>query len=613
MRRLLVYLQDYKKECVLAPLFKMLEASFELFIPLVIAAIIDKGIANGDRSIIYKNSGLLIILALVGLVSAVTAQFFAAKAAVGFSTSLRKDLFSHLLSLSFNEYDELGSSTMMTRMTTDVNQTQTGVNMFLRLTLRSPFVVLGAMVMAFTIDAKAAGIFLGVIVILSIVVAFIMAKNIPLLKRAQERLDRILLLVRENLTGIRVLRAFSKEESERNDFYEATDKLYSAQNIAAKVSGIMNPLTYVIINIAIVCLIYVGAIRVNNGNLTQGSVVALYNYMSQILVELIKLANMIVTLNKAIASGDRIADVFSITNSQEFDVARKGEGATGNEIAYADKRQTELNIDNDIVVEFDNVSFKYHEGGDDAISDISFSIHKGSFVGIVGGTGSGKTTLLNMIPRLYDTSNGKVKVFGQDVTNVDISMLRQNIAFTFQKASLFAGSIAENLRLSNESATDEDMIKAMHIAVADDVLKAKGGLDGQVGQAGRELSGGQRQRVTIAMAIVTGAPILIFDDSTSALDFATAKKFIENIKSIENTPTIFLASQRTNVIKNADVIIVLDDGKVVATGKHEELVRNCDVYRQIDEAQGNMSSDKKSIDDSKIDMNKANEGVTANE
>lgn len=570
MGKLLKYLKDYKKECVLAPLFKMLEASFELFIPLVIAAMIDKGMGNSDKGFIIRSCGLLVLLALVGLISAITAQYFSAKAAVGFATEVRKDLFSHLLKLSFGKYDSLGSSTMITRMTSDVMQVQTGVNMFLRLTLRSPFVVLGAMVMAFTIDAKAALIFVVVIMILFAVVAAIMANNIPLLGKVQSGLDYVLRLTRENLIGARVLRAFAREDEEKASFNDATGDLYCRQIRAAKLSSLMNPVTYVIINSAIVCLIYVGAVRVGDGELSQGSVVALYNYMSQILVELIKLANMVVTLNKAIASGNRISSVMEIEEE--------------NDVSVIDELNDCVSSEDEAVV-FDHVSFKYNEGGDETITDASFMAAKGDVIGIIGGTGAGKTTLVSLLAGFYAPQTGSISVFGRKINEYSTDTLRGMIGFVFQKASLFAGSIADNLKYGNPYATKEDMLEAMHLAVADDVIASKGDIDAYVGEAGKELSGGQRQRVTIARALVRKPRILIFDDSTSALDYATQARFISNLKNLEYKPTIFIVSQRTNAVINADKVIVMEDGCIVGTGTHSELLKTCSTYRQIHNSQ----------------------------
>lgn len=581
LRHLLIYLREYKKECILAPLFKMLEASFELFIPLVVAAMIDKGMAQSDKVYIVKCCILLIVLAFVGLISAVTAQFFSAKAAVGFATGVRKDLFAHLLHLSYSEYDELGSSTMITRMTSDVMQTQTGVNMFLRLTLRSPFVVVGAMVMAFFVDAKAAATFAVVIIMLTVVVAFLMSRNIPLMEKVQGKLDKVLLITRENLTGVRVLRAFGQREHETNSYKQSNNELYDNQIKSAMVSSIMNPATYVIINMGIVVLIYAGALRVNNGNLTQGGVVALYNYMSQILVELIKLANMIVTLNKALASGNRIADVLKIVNSQDRQTNVMSTDAGLDDT----KKQSPITICEDVAVSFENVSFRYNEGGDEALSNINFSVRKGEVVGIIGGTGAGKTTLVNLIPNLYDATVGRVCVFGKNVKEYDEADFRKRIGFVFQKAAVFSGSIADNLRYGSENATNEDMLWAMHCAVADDVVEQKGGLDAYVGEAGKELSGGQKQRLCIARALVRRPEILIFDDSTSALDFATQAKFIDNLKTLDYNPTIFIVSQRTLATADADKIIVLEDGAIKGIGKHEQLLRECSVYQDIYNAQ----------------------------
>jgi len=571
VKRLYKYLSGYKKECLLAPLFKMLEASFELFVPLVVASMIDKGMANADKTYIIKCCGILFLLATVGLISALTAQFFAAKAAVGFATELRQDLFSHLLNLSFREYDEIGSSTMITRMTSDVMSCQTGVNWFLRLMLRSPFVVFGAMIMAFTIDFKAALVFLGVIIILFAVVALIMKSNIPLLEKAQGLLDNVLRRARENLLGVRVLRAFSREGAEKEAFDQGLNDLYMGQMKAAGISSLMNPVTYIVINMAIVCLIYVGAIRVNNGALSQGSVVALYNYMSQILVELIKLANMFVTSAKALASANRIAAVLDIDNSQ-----------LDEKISDCKKLNQELISENDIQVEFSRVSFKYSMGGDNALNDISFKINAGEIVGIIGGTGSGKTTLVSLVPRFYEPYEGDIMIFGRKSTEWSINELRDKIGFVFQKPALFSGTIASNLLIGNQNADEKAMFDAMEKAVATDVINSKSdGLYADVGEGGKALSGGQKQRITIARALIKRPEILIFDDSTSALDFATQAKFLNNLKTLDYKPTVFIVSQRTNCMLSADRIIVLDDGNMVAQGKHEELLNTCDIYREI--------------------------------
>ncbi len=565
MKQLLVYLKSYKKECILAPLFKMLEASFELIVPLVIAAIIDRGIGNHNSSYIYRSYGLLVMLGLIGLICAVTAQFFAAKAAVGFSTGLRHDLFDHLLGLSYSEIDTLGTSTMITRMTSDVNQAQTGVNMFLRLFLRSPFVVFGAMIMAFTIDFKAALVFVGVILLLSLAVGLIMKYNIPMLKQVQMRLDTVLSLTRENLSGVRVIRAFCKEEEEIQRFTEKNTELAAEQRKAGRLSGALNPLTYIIVNLAIICLIRVGAVQVNEGVLTQGQVVALYNYMSQILVELIKLANLIITLNKAIACGNRIADVLSVKNGME--ICSAADVSTDPEAVYK--------------VEFRHVSLRYHTSGDEALTDIDFAVKKGETIGIIGGTGSGKSSVINLIPRFYDATEGEVLVDGINVKEYPVDVLRQKIGVVTQKAVLFHGTIEENLRWGNEHASSTDLTDAVHAAAADDVVAAKGGLTAEIAQGGRNLSGGQRQRLTIARALVRKPEILILDDSASALDLATDARLRSEIMKLPYQPTVLIVSQRTSSIRHADRIIVLDDGAVAGNGTHEELLDHCSVYQEI--------------------------------
>lgn len=549
---------------MLAPLFKMLEAVFELFVPLVVARIIDKGIGDGDRTVIVRCCIVMIILGLVGLISAVSAQYMAARAAVGFSTGLRHDLFRHIMSLSHKNIDELGTSTMITRMTADINQTQTGVNMFLRLFLRSPFIVFGAMIMAFTINVRAALIFVVVIVILFAVVGFVMYFNIPMLKRVQEQLDEVMLLTRENLVGARVIRAFTLEDKETDRYTKENEELLREQRRAGHLSASLNPMTYVLINMAIVVLIYVGALKVDAGILSKGQVVALYNYMSQILVELIKLANLIVLLNKAAASGDRIADVLSIVP----------------DIAAEDKMSLEAPGEG-AFIKFDHVSFKYNDTGDEALSDIDFEVNKGETVGIIGGTGSGKTSVINLIPRFYDVSEGSVSVDGRDVRSLDLRSLRDRIGIVPQKAVLFKGTIAENLRWGNENASDEDLKEAVRLAVCEEVVDGKGGLEGIVEQGGRNLSGGQKQRLTIARALVRKPDILILDDSSSALDYATDRKLRENIKSIDYSPTVFIVAQRTSSVQNSDRIIVLDDGRVAAMGRHEELLESCDIYKEI--------------------------------
>ena len=574
MKKLLKYLNKYKKECVLAPLFKMLEASFELFLPLVVARLIDTGIKLNNLKYVYTCIGIMIVLGLVGVLSSVTAQYFAAKAATGFSADLRKDLFSHLMSLSYKEIDNLTTSTMITRMTSDVNQTQSGVNMFLRLFLRSPFVVLGAMIMAFSIDAKAAMIFVYVIIILFIVLYIIMKTNIPMIKEVQSKLDNILLLTRENLSGVRVIRAFCKEEDEILEFKKRNDVLVSNQIKSTRVSGSLNPLTYAIVNIGIVCLIYTGAIRVDDSIITQGEVIALYNYMSQILVELIKLANLIITLNKALASAGRISDVFLLKNSQ----IRTDE--TAKENINRDANRSDV-YDTDTAVEFDNVSLRYHSGSDYSIENISLKVKKGQVVGIIGGTGSGKTSLVSLIPRFYDATDGRVLVFGKDVKEYEINELRDKIGVVPQKAVLFKGTIRENLGYGCKNVSDDELNEAARLAVADDIIKVKGGLDSYIEQNGKNLSGGQRQRLTIARALAKKPEILILDDSASALDFVTEKTLNANIRSLSYNPTTFIVTQRASSVINADIIIVLEDGEIAGIGTSDELLESSQVYREI--------------------------------
>jgi ABC-type multidrug transport system fused ATPase/permease subunit len=551
----------------------MLEAVFELFVPLVVASIIDKGIGGADKLYIVKCCAVMITLGIVGLISAVSAQYMAARAAVGFSTGLRHDLFSHIMGLSHKNIDDLGTSTMITRMTADVNQAQTGVNMFLRLFLRSPFIVFGAMIMAFTINAGAALIFVTVIAILFAIVGGVMYFNIPMLKKVQRKLDAIMLLTRENLVGARVIRAFTLEESEIGRFNERNDSLLGEQRRAGHLSAALNPMTYIFINLAIVILIYAGALKVDSGVLTKGQVVALYNYMSQILVELIKLANLIVLLNKAIASSERIADVFEIRpdieNSTDNGTYIDAEKISDDKPAGAG------------CIRFDHVSLKYNETGDEALTDIDFTAGKGETVGIIGGTGSGKSSVINLIPRFYEVSGGSVSISGKDVRDIDINELRSRIGIVPQKAVLFKGTIAENLRWGNASATDEELEEAIRLAVCSEVVEGKGGLKGMIEQNGRNLSGGQRQRLTIARALVRRPEILILDDSASALDYATDLKLRQNIADIDYNPTVFIVSQRTSAVQNADKIIVLEDGCIAGMGTHDELLDTCGVYREI--------------------------------
>lgn len=568
MTKLLKYLNNYKKESVLAPLFKMLEATFELFVPLVIAAMIDDGI-GGNKSLIIRSFFLLVLLGLVGLISACTAQFFAAKAATGFATGLRHDLFSHLMKLSYKEIDNVGTSTMITRMTSDVNTVQNGVNMFLRLFLRSPFIVAGAMVMAFTIDFKAALIFVAVIAMLSLAVYIIMRLNIPMLKKVQGALDSVLNLTRESLSGVRVIRAFVREDEEFDRFKATNQSLSSLQIVAGRISSLLNPLTYVIINLAIVVLIKVGSNQVTAGIITTGQVVALYNYMSQILVELIKFAGLIVTVNKTFASANRINEVFDIPEGTD-------------EISLDNNATRISNIDS---IEFDHVSLKYHEDSDESLTDISFKVKRGETLGIIGGTGSGKTSIVNLIPRFYDATEGSIKINDIDVRNINISDYRNNIGMVIQKAVLFSGTIRDNLKWGNEGATDEEMLEAVELACAADVVTAKGGLNAVIEANGRNLSGGQRQRLTIARALVRKPQVLILDDASSALDFVTDLKLRTNIKGLDYNPTVFIVSQRTSAVSSADRILVLDDGCAVGYGTHNELLNSCEVYREIYDTQ----------------------------
>ncbi len=567
MKKLLVYLKDYKKESVLGPLFKLLEASFELIVPLVIAAIIDTGVANGDRGYVMKMCMVLALLAVIGLTCSITAQYFAAKAAVGFSTKLRHALFEHIQTLSFSEMDTVGTSTLITRMTSDINQVQNGVNLVLRLFLRSPFIVFGAMIMAFTVDVKAALVFVVTIPLLSVVVFGVMLVSIPLYKRVQNALDKVLGITRENLTGSRVIRAFNKEQDEMEHFNESNDALTKVQLYVGKISALMNPLTCVIINGAIVVLVWAGALRVDNGYITQGAVVALINYMSQILVELIKLANLIININKSIACGNRIESIFELQSSIKEPETTKTLPKEGGEVPE---------------VEFSHVCLTYAQAGEESLTDIDFTVKKGETIGVIGGTGSGKSSVVNLIPRFYDATKGSVKVGGRDVREYTLEDLRSRIGMVLQKAVLFKGTIRENMRWGNENATDEEIMQALEIAQAKEFVdKKEGGLDFLVEQGGKNLSGGQRQRLTIARAIVKKPDILILDDSASALDFATDAKLRMAIRDMENRATVFIVSQRAASIMYADKIIVLDDGQVVSMGTHEELLAGCEVYQEI--------------------------------
>lgn len=574
MKKLLVYLKDYKKESVLGPLFKLLEATFELIVPLVMAAIIDTGVATGDKSYIMKMCMVLVLLAVIGLTCSITAQYFAAKAAVGFATKLRHALFAHIESLSFTEMDTVGTATLITRMTSDVNQVQNGVNLVLRLFLRSPFIVFGAMVMAFTIDVKAALVFVVTIPLLSIIVFGIMLISIPLYKKVQSALDKVLGITRENLTGSRVIRAFNKEDDEKVHFNENNDLLTRAQIYVGKISALMNPLTYVIINGAIVVLVWTGAVRVDNGYITQGEVVALINYMSQILVELVKLANLIININKSIACGNRIQSIFemqpSITDGsgQKVDKVRTDTADRAEEAEYA--------------VEFSHVGLTYAGAGDESLTDIDFKVKKGETIGIIGGTGSGKSSVVNLIPRFYDVTSGFIKVDGKDVKDYPLEELRGKIGTVLQKAVLFHGTIRENLKWGNPDATEEDLNRAITVAQAKEFVDNKEGrLDFEIEQGGKNLSGGQRQRLTIARAVVKKPEILILDDSASALDFATDAALRKAIREMEGETTVFIVSQRAASIQHADRIVVLDDGKIVGLGTSEELLESCEVYQEI--------------------------------
>ncbi len=565
MKKLLIYLKDYKKEAILGPLFKLTEASFELFVPLVMASVIDNGIVNNDRGYIMKMGGLLVLLAVIGLVCAITAQYFAAKASVGFATKLRSALFEHVQSLSFSEIDVNGTSSFITRMTSDINQVQNGVNLVIRLLLRSPFIVFGAMIMAFTVDVKAALIFVVAIPLMAIVVFGVMALSIPLYRKVQGNLDRVLRITRENLTGIRVIRAFNKEKEEIRRFDDENDRLTDLQKFVGKISAVMNPATYIIVNGATMAIIWVGAIRVDTGLLTQGEVLALVNYMSQILVELIKLANLIITVNKSLACADRIESVFEIQPG----------------LPEGTQESKEKHPEGKTVV-FDHVSMCYKDAGAESVTDINFNAGRGEMIGIIGGTGSGKSTLVNLIPRFYDVSRGAVYVDGKDVRDYDIEELRSKIGIVMQKAVLFKGTLRDNIKWGNPDADDEEIYEALRIAQAKDFVDAKGeGLDYMIEQGGKNLSGGQRQRLTIARAVVRKPEILILDDSSSALDYATDAALRKALREIKNETVVFMVSQRTSSIMHADKIIVLEDGECAGMGTNEELLKTCRVYQEI--------------------------------
>ena len=575
MKQILKYLKEYKKECICAPLFKLLEASFELIVPLVMAAIIDNGITASDKPYIWKMGGVLVLLAAVGLVSSVTAQYFAAKAAVGFSTKLRHILFEKIESLSFSKMDTVGTSTLITRMTSDINQVQSGVNLVLRLFLRSPFIVFGAMAMAFTVNVRAAMVFVVTIPLLSIVVFSVMVASLPLYKKVQSSLDTVLSHTRENLEGTRVIRAFNKQNDEIDSFNRDNEFLTNMQQVVGRISALTNPLTFIIINIATIAVIVSGGKQVYAGILTQGEVVALVNYMSQILVELIKLANLIVQVTKAVACGNRIADVLSITSK----LPEKNPKLIGAKDGAPE-------------VEFDHVCMTYEGAADETLTDISFTVQKGQTIGIIGGTGSGKSSLVNLIPRFYDATKGTIRIQGNDINDYDTVQLRDKIGVVMQKAVLFAGTIADNLRWGKNDATEEEMWKALDIAQATEVVKGKeGGLDYMIEQGGKNLSGGQKQRLTIARAVVKDPDILILDDSASALDFATDASLRAALKGMHGDKTIFIVSQRTSSIQFADNIIVLDDGQMVGFGPHEELLNTCETYKEIYDSQFKKESD----------------------
>lgn len=585
MKKLLIYLKDYKKETVCAPLFKMLEATFELFVPLVMAAIIDRGIGQADTGYVLRMGLILVALGLIGLLCSITAQYFAAKAAVGFSTGLKHALFDHIQSLSFTEIDTLGTSTLITRMTSDVNQVQNGVNMVLRLFLRSPFIVFGAMIMAFTIDVKAALIFAVTIPLLAVVVFGIMALTMPMYKKVQAGLDAVLSTTRENLTGARVIRAFHKEEEETERFEEKNGFLTHLQLVVGRISALTNPVTYIIINAATILLLYTGAVRVENGSITQGEVVALVNYMSQILVELIKLANLIITITKALACANRIEAVFEVKSSMEWQTVAAGRGIVESGRTEADSMlsgavgQTEKES---LAVEFDHVHLTYGGAGAESLSDIHIQVPKGQTVGVIGGTGSGKSSLVNMIPRFYDATAGTVRVDGRDVKTYGMEELREKVGIVLQKAVLFRGTIRDNLLWGNAAATDEELWEALRLAQAKEFVETKEGrLDAPVAQEGRNFSGGQRQRLTIARALVAKPKILILDDSASALDYATDAALRRAIKELPGETTVFIVSQRASSIQHADQIIVLEDGEMAGCGTHEELLADCEVYQEI--------------------------------
>ncbi len=565
MKKVLLYLKKYIKETIFAPLLKMSEALLELFVPIVIANIVDTGVNSGTEYIVQQCM-ILLALGVLGLLFSVSAQYMSARAAVGMATDLKSDLFRHIQSFSYAEHEKVGASTLITRMTSDINQVQSGVNLTLRLFLRSPFIVFGSMIMAFTLDVKSALVFVVTIPLLSVIVFTVMVVTIPKYKSVQEKLDSLMLTTRENLSGVRVIRAFCKEQDETDIFNKKNIVLNIAQRAVAKISSLTNPMTFIIVNIAAVVLIWVGAIRVNNGDISQGTVVALYNYMAQILVELIKLANLIVSITKSIASAGRISKIFEVEDS-----TKDSENAIDS-----------FNLNSEFAVEFNNVSFKYPDSTENSLENISFSARNGETIGIIGGTGSGKTTLVNLITRFYDITDGELNVFGKPVNSVTEKFLRENIAIVPQKAELFKGTIRDNIKMGNLNATEDEIKTALKLSQAEEfVIKKDGGLDYKVEQYGKNLSGGQKQRLAIARALIKNAPVIILDDSASALDLATDAKLRKAIKELPDNPTVFIVSQRVSAVMNSDKILVLDDGELVGMGTHQELQKTSDIYREI--------------------------------
>lgn len=575
MKHLYPYLRRFRKESILAPLFKMLEATFDLLVPMVVADIIKVGIAGGDTTYIWTRCGLLVLMALIGLLCSFTAQYFAARAAIGTSTGLRHELMAHIQSLSFSELDTLGVSTLITRMTSDVNQVQNGLNMFLRLFLRSPFIVAGAMIAAFTIDTQIALIFLAAIPVLAVIVFGIMRITSPMYKTVQSRLDAVTGATRENLSGVRVVRAFGREDAEEENFVQQNGSLNAMQLKVGRIAALMNPLTYVVVNLGIIGILYFGANKIGSSALLSGDVVALVNYMSQILVELVKLANLVVLLTRAIASMGRVSQVLDTPSTMVFP-----------------EKPVSADAASDVAVAFDHVSLRYQGAGAESLSDVTFTAKKGQTIGVIGGTGSGKTTLVSLIPRFYDATKGQVTLLGQPITAYSKAELNRHVAVVMQKAQLFKGTIRSNLLWGNENATDEELWHALSIAQSEDFVREKPGkLDDPVEQGGRNLSGGQRQRLTIARALVGHPDILILDDSASALDYATDAALRKALRTLPADTTLFIVSQRTSSLRHADQIIVLDDGHVVGIGKHDTLMQTCEVYREIHESQFRKGSD----------------------